>query len=291
MFLSRGIVITLGSFFVVYAALSFLLAALWHSGSMRRAHLSSRALYALRMSPVAVSFFTAAFFVVPSFIRLEPRIAEGVSTTASWLALAGSAVIVLGLSNMLRSWMAARRYVSAFHGESRPALMVVGICRPRLLISPSASALLEEHELRAAIRHERAHIARCDNLKKLLLGSCAFPMLRSLDQRWLSAVELEADHACATDELSALDLASALLKMARTAPPVEVPRIATALASRDADLSERIERLLDWQCSAVAPPTHVRLQLLAVITAALSLFWSYGSVLVRVHEWTELLIR
>src|SRR5205085_9900657 len=100
---------------------------------------------------------------------------------------------------------------------------------------------------RVAIRHELAHIAQRDNLKKLALRFACFPFFAGLERAWMHAAELASDEAAATDALAAADLASALLKVA-AAPAARVPELAMSLVpDPDAALRARVERLLAWQ--------------------------------------------
>ncbi len=100
--------------------------------------------------------------------------------------------------------------MSAAHGA--PALMLVGVCRPKVMVSDLAAAVLSERELRVAIRHELGHRSSRDNLKKLLINATPFPGMSSLERAWREAAELAADDAAVESQQDALDLASALIK-------------------------------------------------------------------------------
>ena len=79
-------------------------------------------------------------------------------------------------------------------------------------------------ELSAALAHEVGHVIAGDNLKRGLLRACRDTLLiipsgRRLDAAWKEASEAAADeYAAARDRMVGLDLASALVKIARLVP-------------------------------------------------------------------------
>src|SRR5919202_1119057 len=102
----------------------------------------------------------------------------------------------------------------------------VGTLRPRLFIAQQLFAALTEAELRAALAHECGHLATRDNLKRAVLRACRdvltiVPAGRTLDRAWDESTEAAADEHAARDggAAAALDLAAALVKIARLAPP------------------------------------------------------------------------
>jgi Zn-dependent protease with chaperone function len=106
-----------------------------------------------------------------------------------------------------------------------PVIAVVGIFRPRLFIAGHLFEELSAEELRAAVMHEHGHIAAHDNLKRASLRACRdvlmlLPLGRTLDDAWAEQTESAADeHAARTGGANlALDLASALVKIARLVP-------------------------------------------------------------------------
>jgi len=159
-------------------------------------------------------------------------------------------------------------------------------------VSERALEVLEEPEMRAAIEHELAHVRSRDNLKKLFLHTCAFPFLYTIDRAWLQAAEIAADDHAARSEKSAVDLASALLKIARLGYRAKAPDLAMSLVLTGNSLERRVARLLAWE-----PRTRVTAE---KVTGA-AVFSSFGAValtaisyswlLVQMHALTELLIR
>jgi hypothetical protein len=85
-------------------------------------------------------------------------------------------------------------------------------------------AALTPDEIVAALAHESGHLATRDNLKRGLLRACRDSLLiipcgRSLDSAWSEASECAADEYAAREGRErALDLASALVKIARMVP-------------------------------------------------------------------------
>src|SRR5882724_1708718 len=220
-FLIRGLVVSLGVFFLLYASCSILLAAAWQMGLKRKLSNSApNLLFALRVLPLVVAFAFVVFFTIPSFLSLEPHSAnEATSWFANALACGGEVVLIVGFANAFLAWWKASRFVSAMTATSAPfdtsagvpafrtsgrspALIVAGVHRPALLVSERALEVLEPPEMRAAIEHELAHVRSRDNLKKLLLHTCAFPFLYVIDRAWLQAAEIAADDSAAVNQRS-----------------------------------------------------------------------------------------
>jgi Zn-dependent protease with chaperone function len=193
--------------------------------------------------------------------------------------------------------LARARRLEATHGvrtyevlDENLALFVAGVWRPKLLVSSGAMALLDAGEIRAALQHELAHVKRGDNLKKLVLRFCALPGLGSLEREWLKATEEEADDTAARDEGTALDLASALIKMTRASSLRGAPPLGMALVPENgASVSARVERLL--AAERPAGKNHRVLAWAILASAALAVSLNYAWVLVQMHEITEALLR
>ena len=309
MYFIRGGVIALGVFFLVYVALSLLVSLGWRTLHRDRRRVSAATAYGFRILPLVAALVVVSVFTVPSFLRFEPRWDdEPIGNAALALASVGAAILIFGIINALLAWMRTSSSVSSWTSDSRtlnlkaavPAfqtpesaslLAVAGLCRPKLLVSGCARQLLEPGEFDVAIRHELAHVRRRDNLKKLLLRTCAFPFLGALERAWLQAAEISADDEAVQDERSALDLASALLKVSRLSSRLPGPELAMDLVSGNPGaVAARVERLLSWTPRArpqrrlfpVAVPA-----LVSAVTVALAYMW----VLARVHQFTEFLVR
>lgn len=309
MYFIRGGVIALGVFLLVYVALSLLVGMGWRALRRDRRRVNSATAYGLRILPLAAALVVVALFMVPSFLRFEPRWDdEPIGIAALVLASAGAVILIFGTINALLAWMRTSRSVSSWTAgsrtleleatvpafqtpESAPLLAVAGLCRPKLLVSGCARRLFDPSELEVAIRHELAHVRSRDNLKKLLLRACAFPFLGALDRAWLEAAEISADDEAVQDERSALDLASALLKVSRLSPRVPGPELAMDLVSgAPGAVAARVERLLSWTPRA-RPKPRFRIGVPAALVAAVAAGLAYVWLLARVHQFTELLVR
>src|SRR5208283_82057 len=207
MFAVRGIAVSFSVFVMVYCVLSLAVCSVWRSFLPHAQHSSVRRiadlLFALRIFPLATAAVITAAFTVPSFLLLEPRaIEEPIGGIPHVLGLCGAA---LGIFGLLNAAVAMRRASRAIRGWTQganpiaasapvpvlrivrpvPALIAVGIARPRVLLSGAAESVLSANELQAALNHEVAHVRRRDNLKKLLLRFVAFPGMSALEAAWL----------------------------------------------------------------------------------------------------------
>ncbi len=161
-----------------------------------------------------------------------------------------------------------------------PLLFCTGLRRQAIVISRGAIALLDRAELRAALAHELAHVARRDPAASW--GVMAARIVMAFNPAYqVVARAIARDAEALADERAAalcgdrLALASGLLKLWRTAhgatPPVRrtLP-FAAALAEplsrvRTLDIEQRCRRLLD------PPPRPLPFPLARVALAGLSL--------------------
>jgi len=310
MYFVRGGVIALGVFALVYLPLSLLVAAGWGVLRSHRLNISAATAYLCRIFPLIGALAVVVLFAVPSFLWFEPRWDnEHMGTAILALAATGALILVLGVMNAVLAWLRTAQRVSSWVAESHtlestavvpafqtpgpvPLVAVAGVYRPKLLVSGSARELLDRGELEAAIRHELAHIRHRDNLKKLMLRACAFPFMGALERTWIEAAEIKADDDAARDERSALDLASALLKVSRLSAGHPSPELATELICGAASaVTIRVERLLSWQ--GLPPPRrHLRpITVPAGAVAVMVAVLAYIPLLARVHQFTEMLVR
>jgi Zn-dependent protease with chaperone function len=314
MFLARGMALSFSVFVLLYGSLSFLVARGWRAVQRPCGRLSARAtadlLLAVRIMPLAVSALVTLGFMVPSFLLLEPHsIDEPIGAIPLILGCCGAVFFVVGVFKATSAQVSTSQLVNGWLGEATavtagatvpifrirgviPALIAVGIGKPKVLISEAAAAALTEPELQTALRHEVAHVRRRDNLKKLLFRFCAFPGMQALEDAWSQAAEMAADDVAVSSSNEALDLASALIKLSRFALVPSSAGITTALVSTNAaSVNARVERLVAWDRT----PTARRFSLWYVLTPALGtvicLAVSYGAVLAQVHIATEWLVR
>jgi beta-lactamase regulating signal transducer with metallopeptidase domain len=154
--------------------------------------------------------------------------------------------------------------------DKAPVLAVAGVFRPRLVISRRVMRGLSSQQREAALRHERAHCASGDNLKRflILLAPDILPFVRSfsgLERAWSKFTEWAADDvATAGDPQRALSLASALVRVARMGSKPNLGYLSCSLLGGNQELSERVDRLLRPQSQ---PQKRVKV-LLPLITGA-----------------------
>ena len=171
-----------------------------------------------------------------------------------------------------------------------PFCALAGIWNPVVLISRGTLERLDDEELEAALRHERAHAIRFDLLLGAVLSFCAdlLPLPASdLIETYAMARESAADeHAvrtCAPDAL-----ASAILSLAMTQT---VPHGAAALAEDIRSIKNRVMRLADNNAASVDPRRRriiatgllATLLLLSFAPAVLSAFNYYTCTVKGMH--------
>jgi len=303
----RGAILSSAAFFLIYVLLSFVVATAWRLVNRHAGTWSSSLLFGIRVFPLIAAAIITSSVVLPSFLYLEPyATSETIGVTGLTLASGGVTALVFGFASVLVAWWNTSRLIGRWPRTavlpngieadivgiklSRPLFLVAGVCRPQLMISEGATSILEASEMQAAIRHELAHVASRDNLKKLVLRFAKFPFMAGLEQCWMQAAEFAADDAAAIDEATAVDLASALLKVASQPNSENLPDLAMSLNPEpSAALRVRVERLLTWK------PKLRRSQTLLSFAMALTVVGSvaatYLPLLRYAHELSELLVR
>ena len=254
-----------------------------------------------------------AGFCAPSYLWLEPpatseEVGWGCLAAAAFGAVVSAAALIGAVRALwsLRQWRGNAREVSIgggygpifIVGGSAPFLALAGVVRPRLVATRCVMDTLTSEELLAAIRHERAHQASRDNLKRLLLLLApdllpAWPGLLAIEHAWARFAEWAADdRAAAGDPHYSVSLAAALVRFARMGnAPVSSPLV-TSLLADTCDLSQRVDRLLECRPRpdaggwfAVAWPFCTSLAVIGVaylIRQPAALYW--------VHETLERLV-
>jgi beta-lactamase regulating signal transducer with metallopeptidase domain len=138
--------------------------------------------------------------------------------------------------------------------ELFPMVAVVGIVRPVLFVSARVLTECSADEVRAIVAHECAHVDARDNLKRFVLRAC--PDFVGIDgvlsRAWASATEQAADAgAIASRPDCALDLAQALIRVARLTAPV-APMLASAFYP-GGSIEVRVRRLVNPPVETAAP--------------------------------------
>ncbi len=267
-----------------------------------------------RLFPAAASITFVAIVFVPSYWKYEPReFVEGFDLTLSALAVAAVAMVVAaavrGVSAARRAtrrtdaWLRMARPITlretsmpAFAIDTdAPAMALVGVARPRLLITRGVLDALTDEELSASVAHEIGHHRSWDNLKRLAM--CAAPDMlagtaaaRAIERQWASASEHVADRRACESARARCALASALVKVARLTPattPITEP-ISTLIDG--GEIVSRVRRLLDEGVPAATPRPSPRRWIAAALGAA-ALVIGYAPLLRAVHAATEVLVQ
>jgi Zn-dependent protease with chaperone function len=306
-FAARGLLVSLAFFAMVYCPLSLLTVLAWRGVERVRREPAWRAanlLFGLRILPFAVSAVVTLLFTFPSFWLMERSSPD---EDAATFALAGCSLIILsaGLFRVLRIHARTTRAVVQWQARATstgndahslrssngaPPLILVGIRRPRVMVSDAAAAVLSDAELQVAVRHEIGHARAWDNLKKVLVSSTPFPGMDRLEQAWQEAAELAADDRAVANRQDALNLAAALIKLSRSSGQAPEPVLATGLVSGASSISLRVGRLLRWRGSRRPFQFAWPWALLVLLTMVVGISVNYGATLVLTHRLTELLV-
>jgi Zn-dependent protease with chaperone function len=322
-----GTCLALAALLALDACALLLTTAVWRVASPRTsawpAAARARLLFTLRALPPALAALLVFALVLPAYVLNEPaHTSETVGFKLLLLAAASAAGVLLALRRMAATWRATRRLarewvsraepvagrgvaIPAYRIRHRfPVIAVVGILRPRLFIAAQVFETLSEGELAAALAHERRHVESRDNLKRALLraGQDALllaPFGRSLTRAWQHESELAADEFAASEgPTSALDLASAIIKISRLVPAGERPVLpagAHLLGAEDDGLSRRVLNLLrlaapDGRACTAPNPTAHSLPAAALwlgLCAAFLFFVTRPDVLSATHDAIE----
>lgn len=324
-----GISLALSGLLTLNAFASMLAAMMWRVLQTRAQNWSavtrSQLLFALRVFPGVVAIISVVALLVPAYIAHEPRhLAEDVSLQLGLLAAFSAAGLSLAVWRGLAAWIATRKLITNWLRNSEPLVLnqvaipayrlrhpfpviaVVGTFRPRLFIADHLFSSLSREELTAAIAHECGHLAARDNLKRALLRSCRdvltiVPCGRLLDREWAAASESAADeYAARNGGEVALDLAAALVKIARLVPPGArpiMPASALLIGEDVGGIAHRVKslaRLAAARRSQGAPasaaiPASLWLSFGALVTAALLIATNSNS-LITIHRLIEVAV-
>lgn len=329
MFELLGICLTLAALLTLNALASLVASALWRvfrsRAENRPAATRARLLFALRVFPAIIAVVCVGALLLPAYIAHEPRrLAEPVSLKLAVLAAISAAGLLLAFWRRVAAWVATRRLINdwmrgaepvkfdqipipAFRLRHQfPVIAIVGSIRPKLFIADHLFQSLTREELVAAIGHESGHLAARDNLKRTLLRACRdalaiVPSGERLDRAWAEASEAAADEHAARDGGNvALDLASALVKIARLVPDGVKPTMpAGALLIGDdaGGIAQRVRRLTQLATPDSAPPSRRPFDskvwpwacFTAILTSAILMATS-PSTLLAVHNVIEIAV-
>lgn len=327
MYLLLGISILLALLLAFNSVASIAASALWRLlGRWARdwsADTRARALFVLRVIPAAAGVAMVMILLAPAYVINEPRTTEEpVSLKLALIAIASALGLALALIRGIASWRATSRLladwlskgqlisipevkVPAYRIQHRfPVIAIVGAWRPRLFIASQVFDSLTTEEISAALAHENGHLATRDNLKRGLLRACRdvlliIPCGRHLDRAWAEASEEAADEFAARGgRRAALDLASALVKIARMIPAGARPMMPAGIfliGDKDTGgVKTRVRRLLDLAArnqsgtdQSVRPSRFLGPSSLALVGLLSVLATSNSNVLETVHSMIE----
>lgn len=318
-FAARGFLVSLAFFAMVYCPLASLVVLASHCMNRigRKSQFgsaivsSANFLFGLRIFSFAVSAVVAVFFTFPSFWLMEKA---SLDEDAGTFILAACSLVILsaGLFRVLRAQARTTRTVTQWSSEAgsmgaasignepdtpalsaskgAPALILVGIRRPRVMVSDMATSVLSRDELQAAVRHEFGHMRTWDNLKKVLITATPFPGMGGVESAWREAAELAADDAAVANRQDALNLAAALIKLSRSSKQWSEPALASGFVSGSCSIRLRVERLLEWRTAGRRLQRSWPWTLLVLIPAIAGMVSNYGAMLALTHRLTELLV-
>lgn len=321
-FLALGTVLALVWFLAIDVVTTVAVAAIaracrgaWADRPSARA----RFLLALRLLPGALASSFVLFAFLPIFWRLEPH--DTIETVGPLLVAGSLAAALLVMMAIRRGWWAsrdARKKAGRWSrgatplmvGGGLPAAIVadpgstislVGATRPRLFIARPVLETLTPEELEAVVAHEQGHHRSHDNLKRLVMawlpGALALTATGAwLEREWARAAELAADAAAARESPArALDLASALVKVARLA---SAPPGAGAVYSTLHDGGDIATRVRHLAAIADARPADARVRVTLLARAGIGATASVALAMAcaphvpsLVQQLTELLVR
>ena len=284
---SRLLALCLATFFLVHFAAGLFVIAISNAVVRMTERISARAatrwLFALRLLPPISGLFVVAVLCIPSYLWWEPEMDhEDTGILFLVLALLGLAVWSASIYRTSRAAGRSRDYISRceslgvsaqWEGETAPiwiveetnSIILAGILHSRLFVSRKAVTALSPEELAAALRHESAHQASRDNLKRLfiLLSPGLLPFyhgFHALENHWSRLTEWAADDwAVNGDSSRCLSLASALVQVARLNPSARPSSIVTSFLDDSQGLAARVDRLLQLS----PPEPKVRISRLA----------------------------
>ena len=175
-------------------------------------------------------------------------------------------------------------------------MALVGVLRPRLLVTRGVLTALTREELAASVAHEMGHRRAWDNLKRLAMRAApdllaVTSTAHAIERRWAAAAEHAADRlAAGNDNPTRCALASALVKVARLMPPMTPVTEPISTLLDGGEIASRVEHLLDDRALAPAARNHSTGRVIVLAILAVTLAIGYTPLLQIVHNTTEVLV-
>ena len=321
-----GLSLALTALLVLWVLFTLAGRLVWRAGRKRLAQWSPRAragwLFVLQVGPLLGAAGVVFGLVLPAYIAYEPHVTdEPYSFSFLVPSLLCLAILFLAARRSLLTWRLTRRLLQDWQRGAvcvrqtpeaipvwqiehpLPLIAVVGVLRPQMFVAAHLFERLSPDELAAVLRHEQWHLAARDNLRRVIFDFCQHGLGflrggRELEREWQENVEMAADEYAAHNPQTALDLASALVKIARLFPPrvsITMPAMVSPVLLEDSSLARRVQRLLALGETSVPRP----LQRLAAMWPAsvaglflltLMLMGIHSDILRAVHEGIELIV-
>lgn len=290
-----------------------------------RACTRARILFGLRVIPPTFASVFVIALLIPAHLLYEPYpTPESVGLPLLALAVISAACIVhaayratiscLVTKGMIAAWLqhAEPMYVGSVEIPAyrlsimTPMLAVVGTLRPRLFVASQILDSLNPEEIAVALAHERGHLLARDTLKRAVMNFCRHLVLstgmgHTLDREWAKEAERAADeYAARAGATCALDLATALIKIARLMPVGAgsvMPAGAFLLEGADEGVAGRVRRLTEMASAprATAAPESLfskTVTLMALLSFVLVLATTVDrQTLEALHALTEWIIK
>ncbi|MGQ0572491.1 MAG: M56 family metallopeptidase [Armatimonadota bacterium] len=164
--------------------------------------------------------------------------------------------------------------VSVFENH-RPIALTAGLVTPRILVSTGLIGALQDDEIEAVLLHEQSHLANRDPLYMLIAGGLAaafvfLPVVEALAQRHRAALELAADEYVILRQGGAVSLASAIVKVLRTAPSTLETIAFTGIA--ELRLSRLLGRTVDLPAASGQSALLSVVAILTLVTPAAAVY-------------------
>lgn len=242
----------------------------------------ARFLFHLRLLPLVASVLWATL-ATASFFFFEPRSGgERIGSVLLVLSSVGTALILAAVVRITSTFVRHRRLLKSWldgatpvqvPGATVPALAinttfpvvaVFGVWRPRLVIAQCVLDACPPEELAAILAHERGHITRHDNARRMLLLALPDPLSwtrvgRAIDLAWHDAAEEVADEASGDGlgDAGRMSLAAGLIRVARLVPQGEaLHELPASALYRGEPIEQRVRRLLDPIPARPRAPRH-----------------------------------
>jgi Zn-dependent protease with chaperone function len=257
--------------------------------------------------------------VLPAFLLYEPHEPqETVGIKLAVIIVVAMGGLLLALFRVFGSWWRTRRLSAEWNRNairisvdevaipvyrlkhSFPVFAVVGVISPRVFIADQIFETLDADEIAAVIEHEIGHTSAHHNLKRLLMQLASdilvAPVGRFLDRAWSEAAEEAADDFAAAKggRRAAVDLAAALIKIARIIPDQPAPTMpAVSYAFNGEMLAARVRRLLmlaDRELPSISSTRWNGLIAIMLAVAFIAAFATNHLVLARTHDISETLL-